>query len=293
MACTEIKLDSTPNSKKIHALANAIEQVLYGKNLNLTTPFAFQRNLIVYSITNSKDVASLTGCWESSESCTTLSQIVTSPCKPIPCPSRDVHNTIDNNQKVGRTSGRIKEGSKVPTSIYTTMCHIAPKPTTTFQEVDLLMSLKWLDMTKLEEILVKVETLEHSAITEFHKYRGSCTNETISVVVNEQFETGDACVSDYVDTAIANKGIVYTCSKCVNTYEKTQTCCPSCKNDPNNHDHGYDPYFRTESKHFSQRPLAHIGEPCMVNPDSIATVREVIEYVLDITSVKDLEHPRK
>ena len=82
--------------------------------------------------------------------------------------------------------------------------------------------------------------MEHSAITEFGKYRCSYINEMISVAINEQFKTGDACASDYVHTAIANKGIVYTCSKCGNTYEKTQTCCPSCKNDPDNQDHGYD-----------------------------------------------------
>ena len=106
--CTGIKLDSAQNSKKVHALAHAVEQVLYAKNLNLITPFAFQRNLIVYSITISKDVAHLTGCWESSGSYSTLNQIVTSPCPPIPCPDGDVHNTVDNNQNVGRTSGRIK-----------------------------------------------------------------------------------------------------------------------------------------------------------------------------------------
>ena len=64
MDCTEVKLDSTSNSRKIHALTHAIEPVLYGKNLNLITPFAFQRNLTVYSITNSKDVARLTGFWK-------------------------------------------------------------------------------------------------------------------------------------------------------------------------------------------------------------------------------------
>ena len=106
--CTGIQLGRAQNSKKVHALAHAVEQVLYAKNLNLITPFAFQRNLIVYSITISKDVAHLTGCWESSGSYSTLNQIVTSPCPPIPCPDGDVHNTVDNNQNVGRTSGRIK-----------------------------------------------------------------------------------------------------------------------------------------------------------------------------------------
>ena len=116
--------------------------MLYAKNLNLITPFAFERNLIVYTIANSKDVPRLTGCWESSGSYSTLSQGVTSPCPPILCPDGDVRNTVDNKQKVGGTSGRIKEGSKVPTSICSTMCHIVPQPTTTFQEDDLLMPLK-------------------------------------------------------------------------------------------------------------------------------------------------------
>ena len=46
----------------------------------------------------------------------------------------------------------------------------------------------------------------------------------ISAVVNQHFESGDACVSDYVavydNPAIANKSISYTCSKCGNTYGK-------------------------------------------------------------------------
>ena len=61
--CTRIKQDIEQNSKKVHALAHAVEQILCAKNLNLITPFAFQRNLMVCSITNSKDVARLTGCW--------------------------------------------------------------------------------------------------------------------------------------------------------------------------------------------------------------------------------------
>ena len=146
----------------------------------------------------------MTECWECSGRYSTLDQIVTSPCPPIPCPDGDVHNAVDNNQKVGGTSGHIKEGSKAPTSICTTMCHIALQPTTALQEDDLLIPLKWLDVTKVEEVLVTVETLENSAITEFRKYRSSYINDKISVVFNDQFEIEDACVSDYADTAITN-----------------------------------------------------------------------------------------
>ena len=35
-------------------------------------------------------------------------------------------------------------------------------------------------MTKLKQILVKVEILEHSAVAVIHKYKGSYINEVIS-----------------------------------------------------------------------------------------------------------------
>lgn len=293
IACTDTKLNSSSKIKKNHALVHAVEQIMYARNLNLITPFAFQRNLIVYSVTNSKDVARLTGSWESSGSYSTLSQIVTSPSPPIQCPIGDVHNTIDNNQKVGRTSGRIKEGSKVPTSICTTMCHIVPQPSTSFQHIEHLMPKYWLDMTQMEKTLEEVENLEKIALNEFRNYRGNYIQEIISEVVNEQSQVESRFIFDYIDTAVANKGNVYTCSKCGETYQKSQTCCPSCKNNPDNHDQGYDPYHRTESKHSSEKPHVHIGEPCMVNPNSLETVKKVIEHVLEVTGVKDTEHPRK
>ena len=43
----------------------------------------------------------------------------------------------------------------------------------------------------------------------------------------------------------------------------------------------------------SEKPHVHIGEPCMVNPNSLETVKKVIEHVLEVTGVKDTEHPRK
>ena len=151
--------------------------MLHTKSLNLINLFEFQRNLTVYSNTNFKDVARLIEYWESSGSYSTLSQIITPPCPPIPCMDEDVHNMVGSNQKVGLASVCMKEGSKVTNSTCITMCHIVPQPTTTFQEDDLLMPLKWLDMTKVEEIVVKVETLEHSAVTGFRKYRSSYINE--------------------------------------------------------------------------------------------------------------------
>ena len=44
-------------------------------------------------------------------------------------------------------------------------------------------------------------------------------------------------------------------------------------------------------KHPPQRPLVNIGEPCMVNRNSVATVHNVIKHVLDTTHAKKPEHP--
>lgn len=93
------------NDRKINAVVLGVEQIYYARNIKLVTPFALQRHLVSYSLTNSKLCTSLTGCWESSGSYSTVHSYICSPFDPINCP--DVHFAIDNNQKVGKSSGRI------------------------------------------------------------------------------------------------------------------------------------------------------------------------------------------
>ena len=116
--CTGVKFKREINSKKITALAHSIEQIYYTHNLNLIIPFAFKGNLVLYSITNSKELATINKKWEGCDSSRTLSSVICEPAPPLQCPSPDVFNTIDNNQNVGIHSGQIKEGSKVPISVH-------------------------------------------------------------------------------------------------------------------------------------------------------------------------------
>ena len=121
------------SDKKYNAVAHCIEQILYARNNNLITPFAFKRNLVTYSITNSKEITTMNGKWEGCRSLRTVSDVICEKSPPTLCPDGDIINTIDNNQKVGIHAGDIKKGSKVPLSICTTMCHILPQPTTEIQ----------------------------------------------------------------------------------------------------------------------------------------------------------------
>ena len=76
--------------------------------------------------------------------------------------------------------------------------------------------------------------------------------------------------------AVANKGKVKTCPQCVCTYDKNASVCPLCKLDANSFSHNFDPYYGTETKHLQEKPSVYIGEPSMVNPNSIEHVSTTI-----------------
>ena len=75
----KLKLKREMNGKKINVLAHSIEQIYYTRNLNLITPFAFKRNLVLYSITNSKELATMNKKWEGSGSSHTLNSVICEP----------------------------------------------------------------------------------------------------------------------------------------------------------------------------------------------------------------------
>ena len=131
---------SHPNEGKLKALAHLHEQLLYTRNIRVVTPFAFQKNLIMYSTTGSKTCVTLNSQWESTGSYTTVSNIATMQKDPLACPNGDVINVFDNNQKVGKHSGRIREGSTVPQSVCTAVTHIVPQPDTLLQNDECLFA---------------------------------------------------------------------------------------------------------------------------------------------------------
>ena len=139
----------------------------------------------MYSVTNSKTAVKLQSSWESSGSNTTVLDILVSKVDPISCPSGDIHNTVDNNQKVGICTWRIREGSTVPLSICTTDSHIIPQPVTSLQYKENLMSRYWLYKNWLKDILICTEELENLARNEFCDYRSAYIQESIKIIQNE------------------------------------------------------------------------------------------------------------
>ena len=281
----------TKRTKKLNAFPHLIEQVLYTRNLNIVTPFSFKRNLVMYSVTNSKTAVKLQSSWESSGSYTTVHDILASKVDPISCPSEDIHNTIGNNQKVGMCTWRIREGSTIPLSICTVVGHIIPQPATSLQCKENLMPRYWLYKKPLKDILICVEELENLARNEFRNYRGAYIRKSLKIIQNELSDK--PYLHDYIDVAIANKGAVNTCCKCENTCKKELNTCPSCNNNENMHDIEFDPYYRTIHNDPEDPPKIVIGEPVMVNPNSIKSVRSVMEHIQNQTHLHVDDHDRK
>ena len=158
------------SQRKVGGMVNLLEQIHHLRDLNLITPFSFRQNLVIYSSTNSKIASQIFGSSRGAGSYTTVTKVITTPSDPLECPSmRDIHTAIDNNQKVGHHSGRIREGSSVPMSICTSVSHISPPIKSMLQYSDTLKPSVWLNQTPLNECLKLVEELEEKMINIFRE----------------------------------------------------------------------------------------------------------------------------
>ena len=98
--CTSVNINKENNEKKLIAFAHSVEQVMYTRNLNIMTPFSFKRNLVLYSVTNSKELSTMNKKWEGCRSSRTLSNMICEPAPPLECPNEKLFITIDNNQRL-------------------------------------------------------------------------------------------------------------------------------------------------------------------------------------------------
>ena len=121
-------LSSGPiKEKTFNSCLHSVEQIIYVRNNNVVAPFAFQKNIMSYVISNPKTACVIMGDWESSGSYTKINKMLSSNTGPLTMPNiADIIVTFDNEQKVGRHSGRIREGSKQPMPVITTAAVIQP-----------------------------------------------------------------------------------------------------------------------------------------------------------------------
>ena len=127
-ACTGVDIhEDFEICKKVNSLVHCVEQVLHARSNNLISPFAFRRNLLVHAETRSKLACQIAGGWEPAGGYTTISSFLMLPHEPAGIPDGNCNITIDNNQKIARSSGSICEGSSVPVSICTSVSYVTTR----------------------------------------------------------------------------------------------------------------------------------------------------------------------
>ena len=134
----------------------------------------------MYSITNSKELVTTNKKWGGCGSSRAVSSLICEPVRPLDCPKEDQFITIDNNQKVGIHPARVKEGSKVPLSICTSMCHLVAQPKTFLQYDNSFDPSNWRGQYSKLELMKRVDKLEKDCITEFQRYRGQFIEKIIA-----------------------------------------------------------------------------------------------------------------
>ena len=269
--CTGVSPE-TEKKKKLNSAIHAVEQIMYTKNNNIVTPFSLQRNLIIYMVSHSKGITSICGSWEPSGSYTKINEILNSPSPPLTITGcNDIAVTFDNEQKVGRHSGRIREGSKQSISIITTVAVIEPRPTSQYQ----FLPYKRIDLDSAA-IIKSVNSMESQYLETMRIYRHKFVDEIINVVYDEQIQNDVDFIIDAVDIATMNEGS-YVCS-CGHLEDSLFEVCSKCGINTSFFDHGYDKYFRSMSMH-SSTPAVSNADPILVNPIGIESVTKVLQEI--------------
>lgn len=268
--CTGVN-ETHESPKKFNAAIHSVEQIIYTKNINIVTPFSFMRNILMYTVSKSKMACNVLGVSEGSGCYTKVNSLLNK--ESIPLEIQDESNiviTFDNEQKVGKHSGRIREKSKQPLSIITTVGVIETKP-----EEKTQFDAVYRQPTNYAESMVRINDLEKVYRDIMGNYRSQFLAEMISAVVEEQ--KFDAQGTDYVDKTLHfnNTFICPVCHHVDNNFFET---CSSCAFNTSFYDHGYDKYFRTPAQHIGV-PVINNAEPVLVNPASIENVKTVLESI--------------
>lgn len=190
------------------------------------------------SLSRSKMICSIFGSWESSGGYTKVNEILNYPSDPLTIQaSNDIAITFDNEQKVGKHSGRIREGSKQSVSIITTVAVIQPSPLTSHQ----LISFKRKDLD-FSETIKRVEIMEQKYLNLMCIYRHNFVKEMICDVYKEQFQNEDNFVIDSVDLSVMNEG-QFVDNLYVDRSKLFFEICPTCNFNTSFFPHGFDKYL--------------------------------------------------
>ena len=198
----------------------------------------------------SKFCVQLTGALEPAGGFTSITNFASQPHLPASCPPNDFHITFDNNQKLARSSGRIKEGASVLVGICTSVSYIEPGFESNIMRYNSLNPGTWLKQPSVS-LLQSVNNQEKHEIKCFSTYQDDFLKENLMKVGSEQQSSYDGSFYDRIDVSLIHEEQgLYVCSECQFMFPSTSdNICPSCLYNPMMYGVGHDPYKMANSFH--------------------------------------------
>ncbi|XP_038068103.1 uncharacterized protein LOC119737671 [Patiria miniata] len=265
------------NAKKTNGLCLVIENIYALRNANFVGPLSFSQGLVKWSINGSKTTHALDGASSASGSVTSLKKVLqNSSAKSNVCfSSGDVDVFADNTQRIGKT-GRVRTGGTTPANVVTNVVFIQSRPASNLQTQGQLAPSHWLDKT--EDVADKITAFEKELNDNvFRPYRHMCQSKFIEQVKSELHVddiTGESKDHVYYSCSAQEQDCV--CPKCCKVYDKVTVECPGCGYNPVNVPDRSSMYGDVPSCHSKEKPAVKMGEIIPINPNSKATIKEVL-----------------
>ncbi len=191
--------------KSTFMVSKLIETIYSNWNTKLQLPISLSENLLVYSLTHSKQLVHYNSCVGPSGSYNYLQKwILDQVAEPIPYPTGLAKSVFDNEQVIGKTRS-VKAENKVPGSVITSHAYMSIDSSNQMQSNDLRFCPRlWFFKPPTEEQISNVVDASPDETNLFRMTRNSFINERLKTVCQEQNESenGEGYL-DYVDNIVA------------------------------------------------------------------------------------------
>ena len=282
---SNIEFENQTTAPFLYAMAVAVEMIYFLRNLNLILPHCFMLNLIQSFTSGSKTVSKVNGKVTPGASYSTYKNWINAKGKnPILCPSGDLIIFFDNMGKYIVKHYKILSSKKESADITTATLHFVFHDSN-LQPEEKLMPGVWRKQDSVENIQAKMKIMWQSAINSFRTYR---------IVFIEKILERIARDNQDVEKLIEKKqSVKRICSNvmCGTLYSSLKRKCNNCgakviiRSNEEIHfisaeEHVTAKSNRMRGEEIKNKAILKVGEPIMINPNSYANVKVVLDNLI-------------
>ena len=193
--------------KSTWVLSKIIELMYSISNSRLQLPISFPENLLVYSLTHSKQLVRYNSSIGPAGSYSFLHDwIKGQAAEPVPYPSGLAKSVFDNEQVIGNTRS-VKAENKVPGSVITSHAYLNIDENNNIQNNDIRLCPRvWFFRAPSDDQKNNFVNIPQEEIDLFRMTRNAFIEERIQAVLEEQFSSEeDHEYHDFVDAVVAQR----------------------------------------------------------------------------------------